>query len=176
MLSRGSIVLLWKQFVIAAKVEHISEKEFYVKSWFHGNFFGAREILVFPHCVKSIYTMSMSHSVEKREVLSHQRYISANQLFRSLVTYLVNHYFDEIFAKNTWERISVISTLCVYNFLRILREIKINLVGTYFVKSIYTVIFCVLISRKFCNCEVGDSQCGNYGMLLPYSFPKISWK
>ena len=37
------------------------------------------------------------HSVEKREIISHQKEISSNQLFRNL--FVVIRYFHEIFSK-----------------------------------------------------------------------------
>ena len=40
------------------------------------------------------------HSVEKREIPSHQKNISSNQLFSNLI-------------KNAWEKIRIISTLCI---------------------------------------------------------------
>ena len=46
--------------------------------------------------------------VEKWEIISHQLNLSSNQLFSNLFS---KTYFHEIFAKNAWERIPVISTL-----------------------------------------------------------------
>ena len=68
---------------------------------------------------------------KKRKILSHHQKIFRQN--NSLVTCLVNRYFHEIFAKNPWERIPVISTLwhhtlwslrnfCITVFWQIFRE------------------------------------------------------
>ena len=54
------------------------------------------------------------HSMEKQEIISHQKNISWNQLW---VTSLVRRCFHEIFIKKVRGRISVISTLWCDNYV-----------------------------------------------------------
>ena len=76
----------------------------------------------------SKFRESIIHSVEKREIFSHQRNISSNQLFHNLLVKPLLC-IDEIFAKNIreWERIFVISTLChrIWNFVKLTDKICI---------------------------------------------------
>ena len=98
-----------------------------LKSCFDEIFFSVRPIFLFFHNVGLSLTL---YSVEKREILSHLRNISSNQLFSNLFSKTVT--FMKFLPKLR-ERIPVISTQCSATFFR-----QINLGRT-------------LISQKFCN-------------------------
>ena len=69
------------------------------------------------------------HSVEKQEIISRQKNISSNQLFSN---------FHGSFAKNAWEGIPVISTLCVaqWRFDSVGKNLKFTLTLKIVVKTI----------------------------------------
>ena len=85
------------------------------------------------------------HSVEYREILSPQNNISSTQLFSSLFSKRFT-YFHVIFAKNAWERISVIFTLWVEkhempSHRNFFREIS----------SFVTSLVKMMLPRSFCQ-------------------------
>ena len=95
----------------------------------------------------------------KREILSHQKNISSNQLFGK------NRYFHEIFTKNAWERILVISTLCTVWKLR-------NFTATIFSQKFREINF---LLKNFTLSWFDEKKLdGSEFLVFPHCVPVIS--